>query len=550
MSFQREIIKEVLSDREIKKFFRNELLKDEEFKREIFKDISFRMGRRGFFTKLAQAGVVALGLASFIGKADANVIVSDSHVTVDYTWYFPLPLPVSAMVFIDGNHVLSINYKGALIDKGINTVNDAKVLQSTFDYITDGANVHIAKGKYYINQTLRIDKHNVTLSGEKGGRCKDGLPTSKLVLSANVNMFEFTEEGQAGVAFKEIVFGGYNRYYDSAIIEACKVDRFTFENVMFCNHGGVCIHAQECNDWVLNNVMIYRCGNYDAGKSIIEIDRPSTPRDTGASIGWKVILLLVEEPYGRFLTAYDQTRERTIENWDFTDCKIHGFKDGTSQWEAMLLDNVQGLTIKGGEMSYHKNLIKITNSESERIKLAEVKFYSNQNYQDYDIVVQEGRLVTIIGCSFKVDSAGKVHVLFGSNAGVGNSVEGCTWCHDSNMQVLVDNESGHRVLVRNCWRNDGKGYENMGIDVFSGTSADDTFVNNDHGLVDNPTDRAKILCYAIPQSPDAQAAGPVAAYPADKDGDGKYESLMFVFATAPKIGTDNVVLTWFAELVV
>jgi len=550
IKFQKEILKEVLSDKEFKKFFMGELLKDEDFKRELFKDVSFRMGRRNLLVEGFGAGIAALGIASFIGKAGATTVVTEKNVIIDNEWFYPIPLPVSAIIFINDGNTISLDYKGYKIDKGLNIIDDTAIMQNTLDYIPDGAKIFVAKGVYYINQTLSIDKHNITICGEKGGRCKDGKPTSKLKLTASTNMFEFTNENQAGITFRDIVLSGNQRSYNTTIIYASKVDRFTFENVMFCNHAGICIHAKECNDWVLDNVMVYRCGSYDLGESMIQIDRPESPRENGACLDWKLINVLVEESFGRFITAYDQSGERTIEDWDLTNCKIHGLKSGSSQWEALLLDNVCGLTITGGQISYHKNLIKITNSKTERIKFLGVKFYNNQYYTDYDIIIQEGRLITINGCSFKMLNSGKVHVLFGENANCGNSVVNSTWSHDTNLQVLVDNESNYRVIVRNCWRNDKRGYENRGVDVFNGTSSDDTFVNSDHGLVDNPTDSAMIICHAVPQSPDAQAAGPVAAYPADNDSDGNYESLKFVFSSAPKIGTDNVKLSWFAELII
>jgi hypothetical protein len=88
----------------------------------------------------------------------------------------------------------------------------------------------------------------------------------------------------------------------------------------------------------------------------------------------------------------------------------------------------------------------------------------------------------------------------------------------------------------------------MGVATFSGDGTTKVFNVSSHGLGINPTDRTRIRAYATPQSPAAEAASPVSAYPADLDGDGKYEGLKIVFAVAPASGTNNVVVKWYAEL--
>jgi len=90
--------------------------------------------------------------------------------------------------------------------------------------------------------------------------------------------------------------------------------------------------------------------------------------------------------------------------------------------------------------------------------------------------------------------------------------------------------------------------ENSGVVTFSGDGTTKIFNIPSHGLALTPTDRTKIKAYGTPQSTDAENASPLNVYPADLDGDGNYEGLKIVFAEAPVAGTDNVKVTWYAEL--
>lgn len=96
--------------------------------------------------------------------------------------------------------------------------------------------------------------------------------------------------------------------------------------------------------------------------------------------------------------------------------------------------------------------------------------------------------------------------------------------------------------------NDGYTTENYETSTFSGDGTATVFTVSAHNLAENPADRTRIKAYASTQSADADAAAPVSAYPADPDGDGNYEGLKIVFASAPASGTDNVKVKWYAEL--
>jgi len=89
---------------------------------------------------------------------------------------------------------------------------------------------------------------------------------------------------------------------------------------------------------------------------------------------------------------------------------------------------------------------------------------------------------------------------------------------------------------------------NSGTATFSGDGTTKVFNVSYHGLAVNPTDRTRIKACATPQSTDAENASPISAYPVDLNSDGAYEGLKIVFASAPVSGTDNVKLTWYAEL--
>jgi len=94
----------------------------------------------------------------------------------------------------------------------------------------------------------------------------------------------------------------------------------------------------------------------------------------------------------------------------------------------------------------------------------------------------------------------------------------------------------------------GASTENSGVATFSGDGTTKVFNISSHGLALTPTNRTKIKAYGTPQSTDAENASPLSVYPADLDGDGNYEGLKIVFAEAPIAGTDNVKVTWYAEL--
>ena len=89
---------------------------------------------------------------------------------------------------------------------------------------------------------------------------------------------------------------------------------------------------------------------------------------------------------------------------------------------------------------------------------------------------------------------------------------------------------------------------NKGISIFSGNGIARDFLIGSHGLVERPTNPARISAYATPASPAALSAADSTVYASDEDGDGAFESLRVRFASAPATGTNNVTIRWKAEV--
>jgi len=116
---------------------------------------------------------------------------------------------------------------------------------------------------------------------------------------------------------------------------------------------------------------------------------------------------------------------------------------------------------------------------------------------------------------------------------------------DLHLEEITVRANGYTLALINS-----KGFttENSGTSTFSGDGSTKIFEVASHGLGFNPSNRRYIKCYATPQSTDAENASPVSAYPADLDADGYYEGLRIIFASPPAAGTNNVVVSWHAEL--
>lgn len=131
---------------------------------------------------------------------------------------------------------------------------------------------------------------------------------------------------------------------------------------------------------------------------------------------------------------------------------------------------------------------------------------------------------------------------------------GASICTDESVQhIEVAGGSVDKGMVINAVKRAVRGVkgfvtESSGVATFSGDGTTKVFSIASHGLSVLPADRTRIRGYVTPQSPSAEVASPVTLYPADLDGDGKYEGLKIVFTTPPPAGTNNVVVKWYVEV--
>jgi len=134
LKLQQEIMREVLSKKEMRELFYGELLKDQEFIDEITKQVGFRLGRRSFLGDVAKAGAFVLGLSAFANVADARTVITDKNVIIDGQYYFPLVIPASVEVYKDDSgRVIARDIFGRTVVRGSGGVDDAQVIKQAID---------------------------------------------------------------------------------------------------------------------------------------------------------------------------------------------------------------------------------------------------------------------------------------------------------------------------------------------------------------------------------------------------------------------------------
>ena len=186
-----------------------------------------------------------------------------------------------------------------------------------------------------------------------------------------------------------------------------------------------------------------------------------------------------------------------------------------------------------------ENAIKITNIYYALIANNYIKNYSINSPGNYAAIHAYNLRNSVIANNLiqNIDYNGLYSIyVFGSDVH-DNIIEG----NQVNEQIY---STGLNTIVK---RNLGYPTENSGTATFSGDGATTDFLIGNHGLV--VTDPNKIVVKVTPVSADAIAASPCVGYCSDEDGDGAYESIRVKFASAPAAGTNNIVVTWEAQVV-
>ena len=214
MMLQKDILKSMLSDREFKQFFKGELLKDEEFKQELFKDIAHRMGRRNL-VEGGLAGLMAIvGLSAISHSASATTEVTEQYI--DINGYRAIsPLPVSAMVYQDGA-TKAINWKGVEVGSGESSIRDA------LNSLTAGK-LLIASGEYTITTIIGI--------GSKSDIIIEGHGDATILKTTSIDRI-FNMDNVTNIVFKNLrLQTGYSGI--GMHVNAGNVNNLMFENVTF-----------------------------------------------------------------------------------------------------------------------------------------------------------------------------------------------------------------------------------------------------------------------------------------------------------------------------
>jgi len=239
--------------------------------------------------------------------------------------------------------------------------------------------------------------------------------------------------------------------------------------------------------------------------------------------------------------------------------------DGISVYSDTELIGVNNAVLKlraGAEKHLIRNESEIGNSNIILKNLTLDGNSAGQLSTDIDVVhfenVERGR---IDYCIIKNSKRDGIYLLNSEQLQISNNKltgidgTGIREYGTSNNNLIEHNDVSALVnkIVRigtqtKCKTNIGYVTENSGVATFNGDGTTKVFNISSHGLALKPTDRTKIKAYGTPQSTDAENASPLNVYPADLDGDGNYEGLKIVFAEAPIAGTDNVKVTWYAEL--
>lgn len=145
------------------------------------------------------------------------------------------------------------------------------------------------------------------------------------------------------------------------------------------------------------------------------------------------------------------------------------------------------------------------------------------------------------------------HFRNGSNRGVYQNNGGASGLYHHNH---IDSGPNNGVVIDSnsaeWWGNIGETTENTGTTTVSGDGTATTFNIGRHDLDNGPTNpadtRSNIIVHVSPVSADAVSAAPVSAHPIDSGGDGTFEDMEAVFASAPASGTDNVEVRWEARM--
>jgi hypothetical protein len=77
------------------------------------------------------------------------------------------PLTATAVIHVLGNTVLAADRMGNRIAEGIGGKDDAQVIQSAIDSTGRGESIHLAKGEYRLEESLRVDRCCVIATGAR-----------------------------------------------------------------------------------------------------------------------------------------------------------------------------------------------------------------------------------------------------------------------------------------------------------------------------------------------------------------------------------------------
>jgi len=217
----------------------------------VKEELELHVGRRMITAMGIGAGVMAL-----TPQALARTIVMDKDIRIDEEWFFPRPLPFSAMVYIDNSKVEAINWKGGLIDEGKSGVDDASVIQSALD-VSVGSKVLIKDGEYYLNTGLAVNK-TVELIGESMLNTKlianyDDINTPLISIVGTEYNYNYRS------SIKNIRLDGNNRNTPLLKIEYCT--NFLCERLNIVNSAGKAVFIKNSNDSIFRDCIFNNLGS-------------------------------------------------------------------------------------------------------------------------------------------------------------------------------------------------------------------------------------------------------------------------------------------------
>ena len=273
---------------------------------------------------------------------------------------------------------------------------------------------------------------------------------------------------------------------------------------------------------------------------------------------------------GKNIWAYNCVAEGGYEGFrvekghrDIDNINIIGGTVKNNRYGVLLYPNSRGVTIDG-LTAYKNNIALYQDADHERIVIKNCKLYNgcisipgnnvtNITIKDNTIVFSELESSELCGIGISADNPSFFKIIgntiydtrtpeFGKTMRWGIAVFGTTLNHAiiENNHIWNYTEKAIGTPYNGSIKFDNR---NLGTATFSGDGSTTDFLIGDHGLA--ITDPNRIVVKVTPISPDAIAASPCVGYVDPNDN----TKIRVKFANPPASGTDNVKITWEAEVV-